>query len=99
MTTDGSEVRFALVDTQQTIDLVWPQGFSARAASELAELVAPDGQVIAREGDVLNSLRGTSQADGSEIVCFTSPADYPHPSSGRRDGGTPISIRIAPVLA
>ncbi len=49
-----------------TIDPVWPAGWSARLLDGRAELVSPDGVVVAREGDLIRSLGG-----GNGVVCLT----------------------------
>jgi hypothetical protein len=48
------------------IDPVWPAGWSARIVEGRAELVDPEGGVVAREGDVIRSLGG-----GNGMVCLT----------------------------
>ena len=50
--------------------LVWPNGFSARLVNGRAELVAPDGSVLAREGDVISKLAGGAADNGDILVCF-----------------------------
>ena len=46
-------------------DVVWPRGFSARLLNGKAELVGPDGTVVAREGDHLEGqILGGYHEDG-----------------------------------
>ena len=52
------------------IDPVWPPGWSARLVGGRAELVDPEGQVIARDGDVIRGLGGGNSFDRS-LVCLT----------------------------
>ncbi len=51
------------------VDLVWPRGFSAWLRDGETEIVAPDGSVIARDGDVISERlvgveSGICQVDG-----------------------------------
>ena len=56
-------------------DVVWPRGFSARLLNGQAELVAPDGTVIARAGDHLEGqLLGGYEDDGLYHVCSVTAA-------------------------
>ncbi len=64
----GGAVAFEWVGAGQ-VDLVWPRGFSARLRHGATEIVAPDGSVIAREGDVISERlvgveSGICQVDG-----------------------------------
>lgn len=59
------------------VDAVWPYGFSARLVDGKAELLASDGTVVAREGDVLTSVNGVDSSTGAFHVsgfngdCYT----------------------------
>jgi hypothetical protein len=61
---------FMWVDVPERIVLIWPGGYSARLLEGRAELVAPDGSVLAREGDVVSNLAGGAADDGSILLCF-----------------------------
>jgi hypothetical protein len=54
------------------IDLVWPRGFSARLVGGRAELVAPDGTVVIREGDVVSDI-----ISGVPNICAVNGVLYP----------------------
>jgi hypothetical protein len=58
--------RLVVVDatTLSPVDAVWPYGFSARLIDGKAELLASDGTVVAREGDVLTSVNGHEGSAG-----------------------------------
>lgn len=70
---DGDSVVFGTT-TGERIDIVWPRGFSAWLLDGRAEIVAPDGSVVAREGDELPS--GTLSGPASEI-CGVKGVYYP----------------------
>lgn len=67
---DGDAVVFSRIDVPEQIVLVWPSGYSARLLEGRAELVAPDGSFLAREGDVISNLAGGAADDGTILVCF-----------------------------
>lgn len=46
------------IATGAVIDVVWPRGFSARSVNGTAELVAPSGDVVGREGETLTGIGG-----------------------------------------
>jgi hypothetical protein len=49
----------------------WPVGFSARLSPAL-EIVAPDGKVVARAGEITDDLiGGYLEGDAVFTVCFT----------------------------
>lgn len=68
---------FESVETGQRVPVLFPYGFGGRLVSARAELVAPEGVVLAREGSVLTGLGGASADNGDFLVCFTGPIDYP----------------------
>ena len=71
----GQAVAFVSVATGEQIRLVWPRGFSARRVEGRAEIVTPNGSVLAREGDVLSGLGGGSP--GTEFhICSVGGTIY-----------------------
>ena len=67
---DGDAMVFWRIDIRERIVLIWPSGYSARLLEARAELVAPDGSVLAREGDVISNLAGGAADDGTILLCF-----------------------------
>jgi len=68
----GGAVVFILQTTSQPIDLVWPRGFSAWLLDGQAEVVAPDGTVVLREGDVFSDI-----ISGVPDICEVNGVSYP----------------------
>lgn len=79
---DGDAVAFE-TDDGERIHLVWPRGFSARLLAGRAEIVAPDGTVVGREGEPLASgaLSGAataaSQPESRFDICGVNGVYYP----------------------
>jgi hypothetical protein len=63
---DGDAIAFELVSGGRIV-LVWPRGFSARLVDGRVEIVAPNGSVIGREGDVLSDMLAGVPSDICEI--------------------------------
>ena len=77
MARDGQMLVFTSLEGKSTVDLIWPRGFTARILDGRAELVARDGSVLAREGDVLDDLGGGSGATGNAFhVCSIARKGY-----------------------
>lgn len=66
---EGDEMVFLRASDQQHVVVVWPPGFSARLLRGRAELVLPDGGVLAREGDIVTNLAGEAADNGDILVC------------------------------
>ena len=73
---DGNALTFESVADQQRVPVVFPNGFAAWLERGRATLVAPEGVVVAREGDILKGLGGASADNGDFLVCFTGPHEY-----------------------
>ena len=68
----GSTVTFTDPATGSVEDLVLPAGLRTRVANDQGELLAPDGTVIGREGDVLTLGGGGSPF----AVCTVNGVNY-----------------------
>ena len=55
----ANAVSFSFPSWGTSDTILWPYGFSAREYLGRAELVAPDGTVVARDGDPVPGLLGT----------------------------------------
>jgi len=58
--------------TTSQATILWPRGFSAREYQGRLELVAPNGSVIAREGEAVPNVIG----DDPEHVCMVDGTQY-----------------------
>ena len=56
--------------------VVWPRGFSARVAGDVAELVAPDGSVVARAGERFSAGGGYGPASDAFLACTVAGRNY-----------------------
>ncbi len=61
---------FMRAETGEHYTVVWPHGFSARLLDDRAELVYPDGSVLARERDVISNLAAGEAENGDTLACF-----------------------------
>ena len=71
MVRDGDAVVFEEVASGRRLGLVWPRGFSARLRNGTAELVAPGGAVIVREGEAFLDIIG-----GPPNICWVKGVFY-----------------------
>ena len=76
MVHEGQTVVFDGLDGGGRVPVVFPAGFQAWSVAGKAQLVTPEGYVLAREGDVLVGLSGSAADNGDLNVCFTSPGEY-----------------------
>ena len=57
--------------------VTWPRGFSARLLDGRGQLVAPDGSVVAGEGELLyGGIGGSGPLPGSFHVCTVGSTSY-----------------------
>ena len=67
---DGVSMVFADEASGDRLQVVWPNGYSARLVNERAELIPPDGSVLAREGDLITNLAAAAADNGDLLVCL-----------------------------
>jgi hypothetical protein len=75
----GNSVKAVSPDTGAEITVAWPRGFRAHLVGGVAEIVASDGNVIAREGDVVDLGGGLDSAAVSPAfhICAVNGTIYP----------------------
>jgi hypothetical protein len=75
----GNSVRAVSPGTGAEVTVAWPRGFSARLVDGVAEIVASDGTVIAREGDLIDLGGGVDSAAVSPAfdICAVNGIIYP----------------------
>jgi hypothetical protein len=88
----GSQLTFVLVYDGAPGSVVWPYGFSAWVVDGHAELLARDGTVVAREGDVLSDLGGGIEQETGDAfhVCEIGTTQYGQSPS--RPGFAPVGL-------
>jgi hypothetical protein len=64
---DGDAMVFVDVATGQPASMIWPFGFAAWVEYGQAVLYARDGEVVGREGDVLDKIGGSAAPDGFHV--------------------------------
>jgi hypothetical protein len=67
---DGVSMVFADEASSNRLQVVWPNGYSARLLNGRAELVQPDRSVLARDGDVISGLASGAADNGDLLVCL-----------------------------
>jgi len=67
--TSGDDLVLVSVESGDTIPVLWPSGFAAWREGGRSVLADPFGSVVARDGDVLDSLGGGFGADDAFIIC------------------------------
>jgi hypothetical protein len=90
---DGGDAPLSFVTAEggDEVDLVWQRGVSARLVGDRAEVVGPDGAVLAVEGRPSVELGGGGGAEGSDVfhVCFLEYLPRPAPTASPDGGGQP----------
>ena len=67
--TSGDELILVSVASGDTMRVVWPSGFAAWRVGGRSVVADPWGNVVGRDGDVLDSLGGGLGVDDAFLIC------------------------------
>ena len=81
--TSGDELILVSIASGDTVRVVWPSGFAAWRVGGRAVLADPWGNVVGRDGDVLDSLGGGGGADDAFRICPFGIVTGRRPASAR----------------
>ncbi len=67
--TSGDELVLVTVASGDPVKVAWPSGFAAWRVHGRAVVADPWGNVVGKEGDVLDGLGGGLDLDGAFLIC------------------------------